>query len=632
MRPQRSVKRRSRQSRADWQAQALYERIPRLPFMGVQPAVWFTGFSPDGLTLVSLDGNHVLTLWSVASRKLLKTYQFDQSLRSIHGSEDFSQWVALEGEQLVYVVLDTRERNMILGREYTSGSPWAVQGFVVNDTGTLLAIDKRWTQEELAEWEISERFRAETGASFGNAIVIWDLTQKRVKSLISPAAQRAGFGRLAFGPKSVDLFALDQNGDIVSFSVESGDLTRTFPTAMRGARLRLLPDKKHVLCFNDAQVKVISVASGKTVIDFPNPEGVITAVSLSLNLRLMAFGTGETVKIWNTEKAQPQRILQEGQGVTVRDVAFSPDGRWLAVASNRNRSPLGLWRLTQEEQSLAQSVNEDPEEATPEATHTPTPPPAQAPTPTEVQAVAVKDESEPSASVIPAVTGTAVPAYGSAAWNEMIQAARAKSKLLPVDEGLTDPGFSEFRAKLAQTVEKRDAVSLLAAVAEDVLNTTGEEKGKLAFRKRWKPEDSQSEVWRQLGDILRLGGRFNPAKTTFTAPFVYTELPPAPTDHVKEVGVILGKDVSLRSAPSAKSRLVEKRYHEIVMLLFGERPWFEDLDGGEDPWFGVPLPGGEMAYVSGRFLRCPLDYHARFRKMRTVWWLTEFACEWPRGE
>src|SRR3989344_8920567 len=120
MRPQRSVKRRSRQSRADWQAQALYERIPRLPFMGVQPAVWFTGFSPDGLTLVSLDGNHVLTLWSVASRKLLKTYQFDQSLRSIHGSEDFSQWVALEGEQLVYVVLDTRERNMILGREYTS--------------------------------------------------------------------------------------------------------------------------------------------------------------------------------------------------------------------------------------------------------------------------------------------------------------------------------------------------------------------------------------------------------------------------------------------------------------------------------------------------------------------------------
>ena len=276
----------------------------------------------------------------MASRKLLKTYQFDQSLRSIHGSEDFSQWVALEGEQLVYVVLDTRERNMILGREYTSGSPWAVQRFVVNDTGTLLAIDKRWTQEELAEWEISERFRAETGASFGNAIVIWDLTQKRVKSLISPAAQRAGFGRLAFGPKSVDLFALDQNGDIVSFSVESGDLTRTFPTAMRGARLRLLPDKKHVLCFNDAQVKVISVASGKTVIDFPNPEGVITAVSLSLNLRLMAFGTGETVKIWNTEKAQPQRILHEGQGVTVRDVAFSPDGERIATVSSDRTAKL----------------------------------------------------------------------------------------------------------------------------------------------------------------------------------------------------------------------------------------------------------------------------------------------------
>ena len=465
----------------DWQAQNLYERIPRLPFAGVQQAVSFTGFSPDGLTLVSLDGNRVLTIWSVASRKPLKTYQFDPSLRALHGSEEFSRWVALEGEHLVYVDIDTREKSTILGRQYVPGSTLAVQRFVVNDVCTLLAIDKRWPQEELAEWGVLERFRAETGTVSRNAVVIWDLTQKKVESVISPAAQRAGFGRLAFGPKSVDLFALDQNGDIVSFSVESGDLTRTFPTAMKGARLRSLPNKKHLLCYNDTRVKVLSVASGKTAIDFPSPEKKITSVSISSSLRLIAIASKSEVQLWSLNPTRSLRTLQEGQGVTINDTAMSPDGVWLAVASNRNGSPLGLWRLTPEEQRLAQWVSEEPEEATPEATLTQTPLLALELTPTEAQVVAATGESVPTASApIPATTETTAQVYGSAAWNEMLEAARAKSKLMPVDEGPSDQDFVEFRAKLAQTVEKRDAASLLLVVAEDILNTTGEERGKNA--------------------------------------------------------------------------------------------------------------------------------------------------------
>jgi len=614
----------------DWQAQNLYERIPRLPFAGVQPAVWFTGFSPDGLTLVSLDGNRVLTLWSVASRKPLKTHQFDPSLRALHGSEDFTQWVGMVGEQVFQVDLDTREKNIIL-RGNVPGNKWVVQRFVANDKGTLLAIEKCWTQQELKEWGISDRFNAETGVEFGNAVVIWNLTEKKATSLVAPAPQRPPFGYLAFGPKSTDLFAVDQNGDIVSFNLERGEITRTFPTAMKGTRIRLLPDKEHLLCFNDARVKVLSVASGETVIDLPNPEKKITNVSISSSLRLMAIASKGDVQLWGLNPTRPLRTLQEGQGVTINDVALSPDCSWLAVASNRNRSPLGLWRLTPEEQSLAKLVSEEPEEATPQTTPTHTPPPIQEPTLTEVQAVvALEQPTPPASAVIPSATGTTVPVYGSAAWNEMLEAARAKTKLMQVDEGPADPGFAEFRSKLAQTVESRDAISLLSVVSDDILNTTGEERGKKAFRSRWKPEDPQSEVWRQLGDILKLGGRFNPSRTTFTAPFVYTELHAA-ADQIEEIGVILGKDVSLRSAPSAKSRLVEKRSHEIVKLEFGESPWFEDQDGGEYPWFGVGIPGSDMAFVSARFIRCPLDYHARFEKMRTVWRMTEFACEWPRG-
>lgn len=616
----------------DTQAEALYEKIPRVPFPGPKQVVIRTGFSTDGNTVFTLGRGFQLTTWNWVSREPLKSFQFDSSLRTILGNPDLSQWCGMEGERLVHLNLNTKTKNIILGRKFTLNRDWAVQQLAINGEGTILAIEKRWKEEELAELGLLDRFVAMTSAPYGNGILIWDLAQQKVLSLLAPAAKRPYFTSLVFSPGSRELLAVKEEGNIDIFSLASGQVIRTLATGIKDYNLSLHPDRRHVVCSTDTQVKVFSLATGRVVVDFNALDSKIKNFSLSKNMKLLAIGSEQAFQLWEMNPTRQRRTLREGDGVSIHDLSFSPDGRWLVVASNRDQSPLGLWRLTQEEQALAQMVIEEPVDATPEATLTETPLPVPEPTPTEAQIAASASESMPSESAtVSGVTETAVPDDGRAALTKMLQSVGANNKLMPVDEGLSDPGFAEFRGKLVRTVEKRDTATLLSVVAENILNTAGEERGKQSFRELWKPENPKSEVWRQLGDILKLGGRFDSAKTTFTAPFVYTELRPT-ADQTQEIGVILGEGVSLRSAPSAKSRLVEKRSHEIVKLEFGESPWFEDQDGAEYPWFGITLPGGKTAFVSGRFVRCPLDYHAKFEKKGDTWRLTEFACEWPLGE
>lgn len=81
-------------------------------------------------------------------------------------------------------------------------------------------------------------------------------------------------------------------------------------------------------------------------------------------------------------------------------------------------------------------------------------------------------------------------------------------RLLPIDEGSEDPSFQNFRNQLLVAVKNRDQGSVLRVLDPAINNGYDIEPGIREFRKRWRPEDSESSIWDVLLTILSGGGVF----------------------------------------------------------------------------------------------------------------------------
>jgi len=125
-------------------------------------------------------------------------------------------------------------------------------------------------------------------------------------------------------------------------------------------------------------------------------------------------------------------------------------------------------------------------------------------------------------------------------------------KLLPVDEGTQDPSFLEFRTALRQAIQRRDADYLIHVLDKNVKLSFGGDWGVPRFIEIWDPYSPQSEIWKELGDVLRLGGTFGYGKysrDTFWAPYVFGKFPEQ-GDAFNEA-VILDENVKVRARPSS---------------------------------------------------------------------------------
>jgi hypothetical protein len=124
-------------------------------------------------------------------------------------------------------------------------------------------------------------------------------------------------------------------------------------------------------------------------------------------------------------------------------------------------------------------------------------------------------------------------------------------KLNPVDEALTDTAFFVFREKLLEAVRKKDAFYLLENTDQFIKYSFGEDDGLAGFVQYWgldSPEGIQrSEVWKQLEDVLTMGGNFSDGYKTFSAPYYYERFPEQYDAFTH--GVVTGSGVRMRSAP-----------------------------------------------------------------------------------
>lgn len=195
-------------------------------------------------------------------------------------------------------------------------------------------------------------------------------------------------------------------------------------------------------------------------------------------------------------------------------------------------------------------------------------------------------------------------------------------QVLPVDEAKKDASFYSFREKLITAVKNRDTKFVLSILDKNIKNGFGGEDGIENFKKGWKIDSPDSNLWNELLTVLNNGGTFDKRRrSSFYAPYLFTKFP-ADLDAF-EYQAIFGNNVNLRSKPEINAPIVATLSYNIVKTDYQNSVKIgSDKEGYS--WLKVETLGGKKGFIKAEFVRSSVDFRAGFEKKKGVWMLVFF--------
>jgi hypothetical protein len=197
--------------------------------------------------------------------------------------------------------------------------------------------------------------------------------------------------------------------------------------------------------------------------------------------------------------------------------------------------------------------------------------------------------------------------------------AQGPRRLVPVDEGGSDPSFSAFRQTLRDIVRRRDVVALRGVLSPTIRSGSGSVEGIDDFSDFWNVTAPDTTLWRTIERILAMGGTFATREGVheFDAPYVWSQWPEdlEPREYV----AIVGPRVIAR-APGPRLGPV---LAVLAYALVRRGPDTTEPKPGSP--FLIVLADGRAANVDGGSVWSPVDYRARFRKTPEGWRITELV-------
>ena len=322
-------------------------------------------FSPDGKTLVGVNGAGEILLWNVAT-----PHQFKGRLNSIYSPVN-SVALGPGGKVLVAPSLrgGIRLWNMATHRQVASpfkSSTGGINSVALSPDSKILASVSNAGTVRL--WntatgrQIGSPLNGDTGpvnsvafspagrtlaSVTGNGTVgLWDVaTGHRVRNYISGGAGSRGI--VTFSPNGKTLASVAGNGTVGLWNVTSGELIPNDINAGQANSVAFSPDGSTVASANeDGTVRLWNVASGQQIGSSLNGDtGPVNSVAFSPDGSTVASANEDgTVRLWNVASLMETNTLTDtkiGNG-RVESVAFSPDGRVLASANEHGTI---LWNM-----------------------------------------------------------------------------------------------------------------------------------------------------------------------------------------------------------------------------------------------------------------------------------------------
>jgi hypothetical protein len=185
-------------------------------------------------------------------------------------------------------------------------------------------------------------------------------------------------------------------------------------------------------------------------------------------------------------------------------------------------------------------------------------------------------------------------------------------KLMPVDEATNDPTLVAFRTQILDIVRRKDVAALLALVDPKIRTSFGGGGGTADLRRQWKLDEPDSQLWNELDEIFRNGGRFQQGGDTprFWAPYVYSAWPDS-HDAFTHFAV-LGQNVPLRSGPTEAAPPIATLSYDIV----------EGIDSAEEhpaDFRRIRTADKREGWVAAKSIRSPIGYRAGVVKKPEGW-------------
>ena len=194
----------------------------------------------------------------------------------------------------------------------------------------------------------------------------------------------------------------------------------------------------------------------------------------------------------------------------------------------------------------------------------------------------------------------------------------------PVDEAGQDASFLEFRAKLIEAAERKDAAFILGILDPKINLSFGGDAGIADFKRIWKINSKNSKFWDEFLTVMKNGGKWwkdEKGGKTFFAPYTFDGFPQDLDVFMYEA--IFGSNVNLRESPSTDARVVAQLSYNIVTVESDP-----DTAAGKirqnRGWSKVKTLGGLEGWVKNELVRSPIDYRAGFEKKRGVWKMVVF--------
>jgi hypothetical protein len=189
-------------------------------------------------------------------------------------------------------------------------------------------------------------------------------------------------------------------------------------------------------------------------------------------------------------------------------------------------------------------------------------------------------------------------------------------RLLPVDQGMSDPSFAQFRQALMETIDRKDRAALLGVVSPKIVVGFGGQPNTVEeFARAWHLDSDDSPVWQELKTIMTMGGGFLnfQGRREFQAPYVSSAFPS--NLDAFTYSAIIAPRVKLHVAPSMDSQSIAVLSYDLVKV----QDWTQDRK-----WIRVVSPSGAIGYVASSYVRSPIDLRATFERIDGQWMMVGF--------
>ncbi|GAA4442082.1 hypothetical protein GCM10023188_41350 [Pontibacter saemangeumensis] len=205
-----------------------------------------------------------------------------------------------------------------------------------------------------------------------------------------------------------------------------------------------------------------------------------------------------------------------------------------------------------------------------------------------------------------------------------VPACTAKAPLLlPPDQAITDATLRQYLESLQAAVQAQDAQQLQTLLDPNIRTGFDGSGGWEAFSRQWRPENTSSEIWLLLDNLLRLGGDYmadgNPA--AYALPYVYSNWPDS-LDAFSHMAVTKPGAI-LREQPAANATGI-CTLDRIILQTDYARSYPQGDNTARKEWWYVQTPEGKLSgYLSHADLYSPVGYRALFnRNAQGKWHMT----------